>query len=364
VTRVALAALLSVVAFGGSRAPHYRFALVTAGLPQPVYVTSAPGDATTLYVVEQRGTVEIVRGGAVAGMFLDIRDRVLNDGERGLLSIAFDPHYTRNHYVYADYNDLGGTTHVTRFTASGGTADPAKALDVFTAAQPYPNHKGGQLQFDRKGNLYVGMGDGGTNSARDGDAAIGDPENRAQSPASPLGKLWQLRRGTTRWRIVGFGLRNPWRFSFDRKTGDLWIGDVGAASREEVDFRPAAKVDKTVDYGWSRFEGASPYNLKIALRKSVPVVFPVYTYDHGGTRCTVIGGYVYRGAAVAAARGRYFFGDFCDGSLWSFRVGSKGKASVETQLSQTIPNLESFGEDGRGNLYATSLDGGLYRLVP
>jgi glucose/arabinose dehydrogenase len=166
------------------------------------------------------------------------------------------------------------------------------------------------------------------------------------------------------WQTIGYGLRNPWRFSFDRATGSLWIGDVGAAKVEEIDFRPAAKLNTVANYGWSHWEGDLIYNVTIKLKKGVPYVPPIFTYDHSGPRCTVIGGYVYRGTAVPAARGRYFFGDFCDGSISSFKVGPKGRAGPPTQVASTIPNLSSFGVDGRGELYAVSLDGGLYRLSP
>jgi glucose/arabinose dehydrogenase len=353
----ALALLLALAFVPASGHAGYGFQRVVDGLSSPVYVTAAPGDPATLYVVEQRGTVAVVRDGKVDGTFLDIRDRVLNEGERGLLSIAFDPRYASNHFVYADFVDKGNVTHVARFT--GG--DPATQQDLLLVQQPYPNHKGGQLQFDRRGRLYVGMGDGGTNFQRDGDTAIGDPENRAQSTASKLGKLLWTVPGSGAWRVAGYGLRNPWRFSFDAANGNLWIGDVGAGKREEIDFRPAAKVARVADYGWSRFEGDLTYNLKVQLVRGAEVVWPTYVYGHE-TRCSVIGGYVYRGAAVPAARGRYFFGDYCDGSVVSFKAGPKGRIGQPTSAGPAIANLSSFGLDGRGELYATSLDGALYRL--
>src|SRR3569833_323861 len=249
----ALAILIAaaVSSRGGTHASSYAFHQVLAGLAQPVALASAPGDPTTLYVVEQRGTGQIVRDGAVAGTYLDIRDRVLDDGERGLLSIAFDPGYATNHYAYVDYVDKDNVTHVARFT----NGDAATEHDLLTVQQPYPNLKGGQLAFDKAGRLYVGMGDGGTNSARDGDRAIGDPENRAQSKTSKLGRLLRTKPGSGVWQTIGYGLRNPWRFSLDRATGSLWIGDVGAAKVEEIDFRPAAKLNTVANYGWSHWEG-------------------------------------------------------------------------------------------------------------
>ena len=345
---VVVAAFVSSV---GTARAAYSFHKMLDGFAQPVSVTSAPGDPSTLYVVEQRGTVQVVRDGAVAGTYLDIRDRVLDDGERGLLSIAFDPGYATNHYAYVDYVDKDNVTHVARFT----NGDATTGQDLLTVQQPYPNHKGGQLQFDRAGRLYVGMGDGGTNSARDGDRAIGDPENRAQSPTSKLGKLLRTKPGSGVWQTIGYGLRNPWRFSFDRG-GNLWIGDVGAARVEEIDFLPAAKLNTVANYGWSRWEGNLIYNVTIRLAPKTQLVSPVYTYDHSGPRCTVIGGYV--------VGGRYVFGDFCDGSIWSFKAGPKGRSGPVTRVPSTLTSLSSFGVDGTGRLYAVSLDGGLYRYSP
>jgi glucose/arabinose dehydrogenase len=229
--------------------------------------------------------------------------------------------------------------------------------------QPYPNHKGGQLEFDRDGFLYVGMGDGGTNPDS-GPTSTGDPENRAQNPASRLGKLLRIdptQPGAT-WQTVGMGLRNPWRFSFDRVTGNLWIGDVGAARFEEIDFRPRADVASLANYGWSRYEGASLYNANVITPPKKALVWPVWVYGHTGNRCGVIGGYVYRGSAVPSLRGRYVFGDLCTGTISSFKVGPTGRASAVSSLGPAIPGLTSFGEDGSGELYAVDQGGFLYAL--
>jgi glucose/arabinose dehydrogenase len=363
---VALILTVWTGAAGGGRdaARAYGFTQIASGFTSPVDVTSAPGDTTTLYVVEQAGTIQMLRGGKLAGTFLDIRDRVHTDGnEQGLLSLAFSPGYAQNHLFYVDYTDLQGDTHVVEFSAPNGAADASSARELLFVDQPYPNHKGGQLLFDAKGLLYVGMGDGGTNPAS-GDTSIGDPENRAQSPGSLLGKLLRTdpsKPGAT-WQIVGMGLRNPWRFSFDRKTGDLWIGDVGAAQFEELDFRPKAKIGKLANYGWSRYEGLGTYNPKIAIRNKAQLVSPVWTYRHSDGSCSVIGGYVYRGASVPAARGRYFFGDLCTGTISSFKVGPKGRAGPIVRLPRTVPSITSFGEDANGELYAVGYDGVLYAL--
>lgn len=342
-----------LVASAAARA--YTFAPVVGGLDAPVYVTAAPGDARTLYVVEQPGRIRIVRDGVVAGMFLDISDRVRSGGEQGLLSVAFHPDYARNHRFYVDYTDTNGDTRVVEFRSSGVTGVPSTARQLLFVHQPFPNHNGGQLQFDRQGRLYVGMGDGGSG---------GDPQDRAQRLTKRLGKLLRidpLRAGAT-WQVVGYGLRNPWRFSFDRRTGDLWMGDVGQGTWEEIDFRPAARVGLLANYGWNRYEGKVVYDAGNPLSDRGDLVFPVAVYAHVGGSCSVTGGYVYRGSAVPAAGGRYFYGDYCSGRVWSFRAGAAGRVSAPRLEPFQVPNVSSFGEGGDGSLYATSLAGKLYVL--
>jgi glucose/arabinose dehydrogenase len=316
----ALAACLAAgtAAGGGSRTQNLAFRQIASGFTDPTYVTSAPGDPATLYVVEQTGRVQIVRGGHVTGTLLDIRDRVsTDDQERGLLSIAFHPGYATNHLFYADYTDTHGGTRVVEFNSATNAERP-----LLFVAQPHPNHNGGQLMFDRAGYLYVGMGDGGSIENVPGN----DPERRAQDPHQLLGKLLRInptRAGAT-WQMIALGLRNPWRFSFDRKTGDMWIGDVGAGAQEEVDFRPKAQIGKLANYGWSRYEGTAPYWRTERLAKKGKLIFPVWTYAHGdGSLCSVIGGFVYRSSTLPAAHGRYFLGDFCLGTIWSFKSGRR-----------------------------------------
>jgi glucose/arabinose dehydrogenase len=341
------------VSAGGANAARSSFQALVTGLSAPTYVTSAPGDPSTLYVVEQPGTIKIVRNGSVAGTFLDIRSRVKAGGEQGLLSMAFSPRYASNHRFYVNYTDTKGDTRVVEFRSSNGVGEVGTARQLLFADQPYDNHNGGQLEFDRGGFLYVGMGDGGSG---------GDPQNRAQNLKSRFGKLLRinpLRKGGS-WQIVGFGLRNPWRFSFDRANGNLWIGDVGQGAWEEIDFRPAARIGKLANYGWSRFEGRTVYDPGKPYVQKGDRVSPVFVYNHAGGECSVTGGYVYRGAAVPSSRGRYYFGDYCSGRVWSATAGngSLGAPRVEGNISQ----LSSFGEDGKGELYATSLNGTLYRL--
>jgi glucose/arabinose dehydrogenase len=213
------------------------------------------------------------------------------------------------------------------------------------------------------------MGDGGTNPAS-GPTSVGDPENRAQNPGSKLGKLLRidpLQPGAT-WQTVAFGLRNPWRFSFDRATGDLWIGDVGPAKREEVDFRPRAALGQLANFGWSRYEGRLLYNRRVTLSPAGgPLVWPAWSYAQkhprkGISYCGVIGGYVYRGSRFPGLRGRYVFGDLCSGAISSFRVGPKGRVSKVMRLRGLVSGLSSFGEDANGELYAVGVGGGLYAL--
>jgi glucose/arabinose dehydrogenase len=334
-------------------ATAYSFAPYLGGLDSPTFVASAPGDPTTLYVVEQPGTIRIVRDGKVAGTFLDIRSHVVSGGEQGLLSMAFSPHYESNHLFYLSYTDVHGNSRVARYRAANGRGVPSSAHIILAVHQPFANHNGGQLQFDKRGYLYFGFGDGGSG---------GDPFQNAQNMHSRLGKLLRSRTKTPSrsWRIVGLGLRNPWRFSFDPANNNLWLGDVGQNRFEEVDFRAAARLDERANYGWSRYEGYSVYSQSHRYSKSGSKVKPVlaYSHDHG---CSISGGYVYRGAAVRGARGRYFYGDFCAGTVWSFRVGRHGRASAAA-VSGHVPSVSSFGVDGHGELYAASLDGTLYKL--
>jgi glucose/arabinose dehydrogenase len=356
-----LAAAVGALALGilagsasGQGSARYDFASVLGGFDKPVFVTSAPGDPTTLYVVEQPGTIKIVKNGSIAGTFLDLRGHVSGGEEQGLLSMAFHPQYATNHRFYVDYTDTRGDTHVVEYRSANGGAQPSTARQFLFVAQPYANHNGGQLEFDKKGFLYVGMGDGGSG---------GDPENRAQNLGSRLGKL--LRRNPTRagstWQIVGFGLRNPWRFSFDRKTANLWIGDVGQGNWEEVDYRNAARIGRLANYGWARYEGKSVYDPSKPFTNKGDLVSPVVVYPHQSNACSITGGYVYRGTAVPAAVGRYFYGDYCAGTIWSFKAGN-GRLS-EPRVEGKIDGLSSFGEDGNGELYAVSVnDGTLYKL--
>jgi glucose/arabinose dehydrogenase len=325
---------------------------VVSGLDAPVAMASTPSEPNRLYVVEQPGVIRVIENGElVQEPFLDIHDEVKSGGEQGLLSMAFHPDYASNGLFYVDYTDLNGDTRVVEYQAQSG-ADPVKRRELLFVEQPYANHNGGQLAFGPDGRLYVGMGDGGSG---------GDPENRAQDLSQQLGKLLStdVDQGTG-WRIEGYGLRNPWRFSFDRETGDLWIGDVGQSEWEEIDHTPRESPG-IENYGWDVYEGRHTYEDK-PLNPVGHLVMPVFEYSHD-LGCSVTGGFVYRGQDIPAARGRYFFGDFCSGRMWSF-ILRDGTASNVRRDSLPVGSLSSFGEDARGELYLLTLEGDVLKLAP
>jgi glucose/arabinose dehydrogenase len=335
-------------------APAATFRPYASGFSSPTYVAATAAEPRRLYVVEQAGRIRYLVNGRGKRTFLDIRDRVASGGERGLLSVAFSPGYTKNHRFYVDYTDRRGDTRVVEFRSRNGTAIRSSARQLLYVKQPYPNHNGGQLQFGPDGLLYLGMGDGGS---------AGDPGNRAQNLSERLGKLLRidpLRRGA-RWAVVGYGLRNPWRFSFDRATGGLYIGDVGQDAWEEIDYRARDQIGALANYGWNLYEGRARYRSGAPSRRG-ELVSPAFVYDHD-QGCSVTGGYVYRGRAASSAVGRYFFGDWCSGTVWSIRVDG-GRATDLRREPDRIPALTSFGEDAAGELYAVSGRGRLYRLAP
>jgi glucose/arabinose dehydrogenase len=322
------------------------------GLSAITAIASNKAEPRRLYVVEQVGRIRYFVNGRLAGTFLDIRDRVTSGGEQGLLSVGFHPGYGANHRFYVDYTDRNGDTRVVEFRSRRGRAVKSTARQLLFVRQPYANHNGGQLQFDSNSILYVGMGDGGS---------AGDPQNRAQNPNVKLGKLLRidpLRRGS-RWQLIGLGLRNPWRFSFDTN-GDLYIGDVGQGSWEEIDYRARASVSTPANYGWKIFEGRERYsNVRPRLE---PLTDPVHVYSHDGGNCSVTGGYVYRGRAVPAAAGRYFFGDYCSGDVWSLRM-QNGAATDVRREPFNVGSLTTFGQDAARELYLGTESGRIFKLA-
>jgi glucose/arabinose dehydrogenase len=347
---VGVFAALVPSATGSSQRSEYRFRQIASGFDQPTYVAQPRSEPGRLYVVERRGRIVALANGK-RRTFLDIRSRVESGyDEQGLLSVAFHPAYARNHRFYVYYTNKTGDIEIDSFRSHRGRAvlgSRQRLLEVNHRAND--NHDGGQLAFGPDGRLYAGTGDGGSG---------GDPPNNSQNVAGKLGKLLRLNGG--RWQIYGYGLRNPWRFSFDRANGDLYIGDVGQDEWEEIDYRPRAATG-LANYGWSAYEGLASYKPS-RLNHSGTLVGPVHVYSHAGGNCSVTGGYVYRGSGVPSARGRYFYGDFCSGTLWSFRI-SGGKALDNRRESPHIDQLSSFGEGATGALYAVSLGGAIYRLA-
>jgi glucose/arabinose dehydrogenase len=324
------------------------------GLDAPLHLASTPSEPDRLYVVEQVGRIRIVENGRVLRRpFLDISSDVSAGGERGLLSVAFAPDYEETRRFYVNYTDVNGDTRVVEYEVGSG-GRPNRRRELLFVEQPYANHNGGQLAFGPDGRLYVGMGDGGSG---------GDPENRAQNLGERLGKLLSIDVDETGadWRIEGYGLRNPWRFSFDRETGDLWIGDVGQGDWEEVNFLPRRSPGPE-NYGWDVYEGTHIYEEKDPNPRG-RLVMPVAEYPHENAACSITGGFVYRGERVPSAVGRYFYGDFCNGVVWA--VSPRGnRVSQPQRLPFEVSALSSFGEDVEGELYLLSLEGDVYRLDP
>jgi glucose/arabinose dehydrogenase len=355
VSLAVVAAVLPGAAGGGREQTQLRMRVIATGLESPVYVGAPRSEPDRLYVVERPGVIRVLVNGKLRSEpFLDIRSRVGDDdSEQGLLSVAFHPNYGTNHRFFVDYTDNRGDTRVVEFRSNGTVGLPSTARQILFVNQPYSNHNGGQLQFGPDGNLYVGMGDGGSG---------GDPQNHAQNLSSRLGKLLRLNvnRAGARWQIAGYGLRNPWRFSWDRAARDLYIGDVGEGDWEEVDLRTPAQQRGLNNYGWRVWEGRARYTVGQKVNPRGRLVFPIAVYSHDAG-CSITGGYVYRGKAVPSARGRYFYGDYCNGTIWSLRT-VKGKLRGLRREPFRVPNLSSFGEDPAGELYAVGLGGGLYKL--
>ena len=350
---VALAAAAAGLAFARTDRPAALVIVeVASGFQRPVFVTAPRTELGRLYVVEQPGVIRVlIRGKLRAEPFLDIRSLVDSDGnEQGLLGLAFDPSYAKNHRFYVDYTGRPkGDTYVVAYRSDGKRAIRSSARQLLHVSQPYANHNGGMVAFGPDGKLYVGMGDGGSG---------GDPENRAQNPDELLGKLLRLDpSGKSRPVIRALGLRNPWRFSFDRKNGDIYIGDVGQNAIEEVDRIPGGTIG-LFNFGWRVYEGRSVYEQGSLGPGLLTMPIAQYTHDDG---CSVSGGYVYRGKTVRAAVGRYFYGDYCSGTIWSLAVKGEDVLPSRREAFQ-VQELASFGEDAAGELYFVSLEGVIYRL--
>ncbi|MEA2828788.1 MAG: hypothetical protein QOG43_3227 [Actinomycetota bacterium] len=336
-----------------------------AAVTQPVDLAVRAGD-TALYVVEKGGRVQAVRDGAVDPTpVLDLSGAVSTGSEQGLLGMVFSPDGTR---LYVNYTDTAGDTRIVEYAFAGGRADPSSARELLLVDQPYSNHNGGHLAFGPDGNLWIGMGDGGSRN---------DPENRAQNLGVLLGKLLRIDpkpsggrpytipsdnpfvgQDGARGEIWAFGLRNPWRFSFDRETNDLWIGDVGQDAVEEVDFAAAGSKGGE-NYGWPGMEGT---RLNKGGRPA-GAIDPIFDYRQADGGCSVVAGYVYRGTRIPALTGAFLYGDYCAGNVLAVRQAG-GSVTEQADLGLDVDSLSSFGQDGAGELYALSLGGPLYRVDP
>jgi glucose/arabinose dehydrogenase len=353
---------------------------VHTGFADPVAVTSARDGSGRLFVVEQGGTVRLVSHGTVqAAPYIDLRPQVGTGGERGLLSIAFHPSFKTNGLIFAAYTDSDGDLRVARLSAAPGAATVSAATEVAILEVPHPgndNHNGGQLPFGPDGYLYVGTGDGGGG---------GDPDGNAQNRTRLLGKILRIdvnhaccgrqyvipwdnpyRTGTSfRPEIMHYGVRNPWRFSFDRQYGNLWIADVGRSLREEVNLLP--RGDKARNLGWDCREAnadvSATYGGSYCAGRAFTAPLTAYP-THTGSRCSVIGGYVYRGTAYASViGGMYVFGDFCSGELFGItHTGGDDYVSGVVGRPDGV-QLTAFGEGDTGELYAVGLEGKLYRVT-
>jgi glucose/arabinose dehydrogenase len=346
-----------------------------SGLDDPVDLQAAPGDHTRLFVVEQRGRIRIVRNGAVAATFLDIVGRVGFGGEQGLLGLAFHPRYAENGRFFVNYTDHAGDTHISEFRAQPPASDAADAgseRELLFVDQPFPNHNGGGLAFGNDGRLYIALGDGGSG---------GDPFDNGQDLGTPLGKILRIDvdAGTPFAvppdnpfvatpgafpAVWSYGLRNPWRISFDRATGDLMIGDVGQQAVEEVDAGLASRRGGE-NYGWNIMEGSRCFS-PAAGCSSAGLTLPVVEYSHGDG-CSVTGGYVYRGCRMPGYHGTYFYGDYCTALVRSFRL-QNGAATDQrdwtSALSRDVDALSSFGVDAAGEIYIVDHNGEVFRIVP
>jgi glucose/arabinose dehydrogenase len=347
--------------------------LVAGGLESPLFAGNAGDGSGRLFVLEQAGRVRVVRDGRLVGRpFLDIAGRISSGGERGLLGLAFAPTFATDGRFFVDYTDRDGNTVVSEFRAAdpgADRADPGSERVLLRIRQPFPNHNGGALATGPDGLLWIAAGDGGS---------AGDPLGNGQSLDTLLGKLLRIdprpaagapyaipadnpfvRRKGARAEIWANGLRNPWRFSFDRSTGDLWIGDVGQGAIEEVDHWPQGSPAGP-NFGWSMMEGSACFKPATGCDRS-GLVLPVAEYGHD-RGCAITGGYIYRGTAIPGLAGTYLYADFCSGTIWG--LDAAAAKPVPRVLHRSGLSVASFGEDEAGELYVADLAGGrVYRIV-
>lgn len=345
----------------------YSWAVFASGLDRPLFLTHAGDSSGRIFVVEKTGRILVfIEGQSQPEPFLDIAQLVNSrDSERGLLGLAFHPGYANNGFFYVNYTDLNGNTVVSRFQVSAdeNRADPDSQQILLNISQPYANHNGGMIAFGPDGYLYIGMGDGGSG---------GDPQGLAQNPETLLGKILRIDvNGTSPYSIppgnapVGrpeiwaLGVRNPWRFSFDRLTGSLLIGDVGQNQWEEINILPAG-IPGGINLGWDYYEGTHAFEGNPPDQSSF--LFPVIEYQHSGGTCSVTAGYTYRGTQLPDWQGVFLYGDYCSGTVWGAIADANGNWQTG-QLFDLQAALASFGEDESGEIYLIDLNGTIYRLT-
>jgi len=369
---------------------------IASGFDKPVYIVTNPSDAEQLYVIEQKGVVRLIeKGSVVKTPFLDIKDRVhrplFPGDEMGMLGLAFDPSFKENQFIYVHYNDKDDNTIISRFKVKGKLADKKSEKNILTLAQPYSNHNGGTIEFGPDGYLYIGLGDGGS---------AGDPEKRAQDLTNLFGKILRIDINTDKPYLVpkdnpftyyrkfkdeiwSYGLRNPWRFSFDYLTGDMIIGDVGQNLWEEINIEYAKDNKGGNNYGWNVMEGNHCYP-EDATCSNEGYIMPAFEYPNNANYaktlfgikqpnmdgCSITGGYVYRGKNIPKLYGKYIFGDYCTGKVWSIRiVEGKGEELVDhtkdilSSMGKREFYLSSFGQDNDQELFLIDYNGTIYRLV-
>ena len=374
--------------------PQLEAKMIGEDFEKPLYITNYPNNNEKFIIIEQEGIIKILSDGKTEKIpFLDIEKRVHQPlypaDEMGMLGLAFDPNFEQNGYFYVNYVDRKYHTNISRFETNGKLGDPNSEEILIKLKQPYPNHNGGSIEFGPDGYLYIGVGDGGS---------VGDPENRAQNLSNLFGTILRIDINTDKGYIVPkdnpfykikafkseiwhYGLRNPWRFSFDKKTGDMYIGDVGQNNWEEIDFQNFDSKGG-LNYGWKILEGTHcyPNDTKCSTENTT---LPIFEYPNNanylktliGIRqtktqgCSVTGGYVYRGKNKPDLYGRYFFGDYCTGKVWSLKNNSSNIDIIEhtDELLKSMEKkefyLSSFGEDENGELYLIDYSGDIYSIT-
>ncbi|HEY8584098.1 MAG TPA: PQQ-dependent sugar dehydrogenase [Capillimicrobium sp.] len=346
-------------AVASGSAEHFAVEPVADGLNRPTWAGTAPGDRATIWVAEQPGRLLRLRADGTRQTALDLGDRITVGAEQGLLGLAFHPGFADNRRLFAHFSDEAGDTRVVELRARrDGTVDPEPVRELLRVEQPEENHNGGQLAFGPDEKLYLGLGDGG---------GAFDPRQTAQDPEQRLGKILRTdvdaKGGEAAWEVVLTGLRNPWRFSFDAALNELWIGDVGQDSFEEVDRVLLEDDEPPKNLGWSAFEGTQEVQGDHRLDPTGELVWPVAGYSHDDG-CSITGGVVYRGTAIRRLAGRYVYGDFCSGALWTLEPTPDGRARDVRAERAKVPALTHIGTDADGELLLVSGSGSVARAVP